>query len=277
MRSTVTATQGHGRANGPPWTAKGSWSSVPPCVTFRRVAVSLRGPGQSPVLPFACCVGCCVLSAAAAAARAGVISAFAEPRGWCAGAVLVAAGAVCALAVPSSWRTGGCAGCCGVQLTVFAAHAPPVAHNLVRCVPVCVRPRCPTPPHVEPAVHPLRSTTLWVARATRSSMVAGSVRFAGGVRSAMVDVGGVCACVVSGVMHGGRAVVLGSAHPGFVGGSFPSPPSGKRFVNLLNLSFSVCASHVPGGGEKKVCGGGGVVRAPLTVWRRFGKQESGTE
>ena len=26
-------------------------------MTFRRVAVSLRGPGQSPVLPFACCVG----------------------------------------------------------------------------------------------------------------------------------------------------------------------------------------------------------------------------
>ena len=29
----------------------------PPCVTFRRVAVSLRGPGRSPGLPFACCVG----------------------------------------------------------------------------------------------------------------------------------------------------------------------------------------------------------------------------
>ena len=29
----------------------------PPCVTFRPVVVSLRGPGQSPVLPFACCVG----------------------------------------------------------------------------------------------------------------------------------------------------------------------------------------------------------------------------
>ena len=29
----------------------------PPCVTVRRVVVSLRGPGQSPVLPFACCVG----------------------------------------------------------------------------------------------------------------------------------------------------------------------------------------------------------------------------
>ena len=31
--------------------------SMTPCVTFRRAAVSLRGPGQSPVLPFACCVG----------------------------------------------------------------------------------------------------------------------------------------------------------------------------------------------------------------------------
>ena len=28
-----------------------------PCVTFRLVVVPLRGPGQSPVLPFACCVG----------------------------------------------------------------------------------------------------------------------------------------------------------------------------------------------------------------------------
>ena len=30
---------------------------APPRVTFRRVAVPLWGPGQSPVLPFACCVG----------------------------------------------------------------------------------------------------------------------------------------------------------------------------------------------------------------------------
>ena len=28
-----------------------------PCVTFRLVDVPLRGPGQSPILPFACCVG----------------------------------------------------------------------------------------------------------------------------------------------------------------------------------------------------------------------------
>ena len=57
--------------------------------------------------------GRCVLSAAAAGALAGVVSAFAEPRRWCAGAVLVAAGcAVCATVAPSSWRIGGCAGCC---------------------------------------------------------------------------------------------------------------------------------------------------------------------
>ena len=32
-------------------------SVEPLCVTFRLVVVSLRGPGQSPVLPFSCCVG----------------------------------------------------------------------------------------------------------------------------------------------------------------------------------------------------------------------------
>ena len=63
-------------------------SPPPPRVTFRRVVVSLRGPGQSPVLPFACCVGSQVLTAAACGAPAGVISAFVEPSGWCAGAVL---------------------------------------------------------------------------------------------------------------------------------------------------------------------------------------------
>ena len=45
----------------------------------------------------------CFLSAAAAGAPAGVVSAFAERRRWCAGAVLVAAGAVCALAPPQAF------------------------------------------------------------------------------------------------------------------------------------------------------------------------------
>ena len=35
----------------------GDWRSATPCVTFRLVVAPLRGPGRSPVLPFACCVG----------------------------------------------------------------------------------------------------------------------------------------------------------------------------------------------------------------------------
>ena len=58
-----------------------------------------------PFFPSHVALGRCVLSAAAAGAPPGVVSAFAEPSGWCAGAWLVVAGAVCALAVPSSWRT----------------------------------------------------------------------------------------------------------------------------------------------------------------------------
>ena len=42
------------RAN---WCDEASPRSSPPCVTFRLVVAPLRGPGQSPVLPFACCVG----------------------------------------------------------------------------------------------------------------------------------------------------------------------------------------------------------------------------
>ena len=77
-----------------------------------------------PFFPSPVVSGRCIWSAAAASAPAGVVSAFGDPRRWCAGAVLVAAGAICALAVPSSWHTGGCAGCCGGRLTIFAAHAP---------------------------------------------------------------------------------------------------------------------------------------------------------
>ena len=52
--------------------------------------------------------GRCVLSAAAAGAPAGVVSAFVEPSAWCVGAVLVAAGcAVCASAAPNKWRIEG--------------------------------------------------------------------------------------------------------------------------------------------------------------------------
>ena len=55
----------------------------PPCVTFRWVAVSLRGPGQSRVRPSACCVGslrsdgCC-----GRCSFCGVVFALAGPSRW---------------------------------------------------------------------------------------------------------------------------------------------------------------------------------------------------
>ena len=81
-------------------------AQTPPRVTFHRVAVSLRGPGQSPILPFTCCV----LLAAAACVPAGVVFALAESSGW---------------------RIGVCAGCCGRRFSVFAAPlCIPVVHHL---------------------------------------------------------------------------------------------------------------------------------------------------
>ena len=56
-----------------------------------------------PFFPSHVASGCCFLSAAAAGALAGVVSAFAEPSSV--GAVLnVACYAVCASAAPNSWR-----------------------------------------------------------------------------------------------------------------------------------------------------------------------------
>ena len=63
---------------------------------------------------------------------------------------------------------------------------------------MCMRPRCPTPPYILLAIHPLRSTTPPLrgsrVRMARSLLVAG-------VHSVMVDAGGVCACVVSLVIY----------------------------------------------------------------------------
>ena len=97
---------------------------------------------------------CDLLSAAGA--LAGVVSTFAEPSGWCAGAALnVAWCAVCASAAPSSW-------CIEVVLVVAGVVwlfllstrlCPQAVHNLPRCVSVCVRPRCPVLPRVVPTVH----------------------------------------------------------------------------------------------------------------------------
>ena len=103
--------------------------------------------------------GRCFLSAAAAGAPAGVVSAFAEPSRWRTGAVLEVVGcAVCASAAPSSWRIGGCVGYCRGRLTVFAVHTPlstgrPWPASLCFCVREaqvpCSSTRCPgRPPYV---------------------------------------------------------------------------------------------------------------------------------
>ena len=97
-----------------------------PCVTFRR-AVSLRGPGQSPVLPFACCVGLLL-----SVGRCGRCSCWCHFRvrgahklvcRGCAGC-----GSMCRLRVSGvQWLVyWGCAGCCRGRLTVFAPPPPPI-------------------------------------------------------------------------------------------------------------------------------------------------------
>ena len=74
----------------------------PPPVTFRRVVVSLRGPGQSPGLPFACCVG-----SLRSVGRCGRCSC------WCRFRVRGAQSLVCR----------GCAGCGGMcRLCVSGAQ-----------------------------------------------------------------------------------------------------------------------------------------------------------
>ena len=109
-----------------------------------------------PFFPSHVVLGCCFLSAAAAGALAGVVSAFAEPSGWCAGAVLVVAWcAVCVSAAPSSWRIEVVlvvAGVVGLFLLPMRL-CPQAVHKLPSCVSVCVRPRCPAPPRVVPTVH----------------------------------------------------------------------------------------------------------------------------
>ena len=76
-----------------------------PCVTFRRVVAPSRGPGQSPGLPFACCVG-----SLRSVGRCGRCSCWCRFRvrgatsSWCVGAVLNVAGCDgCASAGPNNW------------------------------------------------------------------------------------------------------------------------------------------------------------------------------
>ena len=76
----------------------------PPCVTFRRVVAPLRGPGQSPVRPFARCVGSLL-----SVGRCGRCSC------WCRFRVRGAQLSVC-------WGCAGCGGMCRLRVT----GAPPL-------------------------------------------------------------------------------------------------------------------------------------------------------
>ena len=76
-----------------------------PCVTFRRVFAPLRGPGQSPVRPFACCVG-----SLRSVGRCGRCSC------WCRFRVRGAQWLVC-------W---GCAGCSGAVCSQLTPSPPAV-------------------------------------------------------------------------------------------------------------------------------------------------------
>ena len=97
------------------------------------------------------------LSAAAAGAPAGVVSAFAEPRRWCVGGC-AECGGMCPFArqrrpivgvLRMCWLLRGFFDC----FLLSTRLCPQAVHSLPRCVSVCVRPRCPVPPGVVPAVH----------------------------------------------------------------------------------------------------------------------------
>ena len=74
-------------------------AGAPPRVTFRRVVAPLRGPGQSPALPFACCVG-----SLRSVGRCGRCSR------WCRFRVRGAQSLVC-------WDCAGCGGMCRLRVS----------------------------------------------------------------------------------------------------------------------------------------------------------------
>ena len=98
-------------------------SPLPRCVTLCQVALSLRGRGQSPVLPFACCVG-----SPRSVGRCGLCSC------WCRFRVSGAQQLV----------SQGCAGCCRGRVAVSLSLLPSplhasVIHHPPRCVSLGTR------------------------------------------------------------------------------------------------------------------------------------------
>ena len=97
-----------------------------PRVTFRRVVASLRGPGQSPVLPFACCVGSLL-----SVGRCGRCSCWCRLRvrgaQWLVCRGCAGCGGTCRLRVSGAQELAywDCAGCCRGRLTPPSPPSPP--------------------------------------------------------------------------------------------------------------------------------------------------------
>ena len=169
------------------------------------------------------------LLAAAASAPAGVVSAFAEPGGWCAGAVLDVAGcAVCASAAPSSWQLlrGSFDWFCCPHTSVLRPQPTSLHFHVCEAQVPCSSTSCPgRPPHTLPH-------SVGRACAGRVSCWLRVVCASWLTRVACVPAW----CPGCFTLHCDRAVVLGSAHPSFVGDSFPC---------LAHHSFPQGASGAP--------------------------------
>ena len=189
-------------SKGPRYEHRQAAPSAPPGprVTARQVAVSLRGPGQSPILPFACCV-------------ASILS---DGRcGWCS---LRCRFRISGAQYGAHWVRAGCCGGCLRVLLPTPLHVWAVRHMPPR-VSLCVRSHCSTPPHGVLVVHMPPRVALYV-RSDYST-------FPRGARGHCAHLYGYRRCPARSwwpgrfAPHRVHAGVLGSAHPGFVGGSFP--------------------------------------------------------
>ena len=181
-----------------------------PCVTFRQVAVSLRGPGQSPVLSFA--LGPCFPAAAVAGVPAGVVSALTGPSSWRTAVVLAGGGQFdgfwCPL--PSTPST-----------TCLAAFRCVREAQLLNHSVCCPGRPPPASPHCNVCEAQLLHLSAWC------SWALGAPSGFRGVSCAPLWWQGRF------TPHRVHAVILGSSHPGFVGGFFPF------LTNLKNRAAGV--------------------------------------
>ena len=171
-------------------------ASTPRFVTFRLVVVSLLGPGQSPVLPFACCVGSLL-----SVSHCGRCSCWCRFRvreaQWLVCWGCAECGRVCRLRVSGArllglcWLLWGSFDCfCCPHTSVLRPSTTCVAAFPCACGPGALLLHALSRPSTAYAP-PLLGTRV---RRARSLLVVGRVRFMG-------DAGGVRACMVSWVIY----------------------------------------------------------------------------